>query len=120
LRSRPEEYREEKSFGEEVSPGEGKPLVFFRVLKPSNSPSFADKTSAKASLFLVGQGRARVHFNRIEVDLEKGDNQAVIKYNWQPGLSAAPPAEIFPYHAGPGVTLIGINPHGQKHVAIRY
>jgi hypothetical protein len=123
LRSRPEEYREEISFGEEVSPGEGKPLVFFRVIKPSKSPSFANKASegsAKASLFLAGHGRVQAHFNRLEVELEKSDEEAVIKYNWQPGLSCAKPAEIFPYHAGAGVILIGIHPHGEKHVVIRY
>ena len=59
---------------------------------------------------------------------------AVIKYNWQDGLVAdkprtglgkpclelGKPAEIFPYHAGPGIRLIGVYPHEQKHIVIRY
>lgn len=103
LRSRPADYREEKSFGEKGA------LVFFRVMRP-----------AKASFFLIGDGKVKADFNRIEVELTGTNEQAVIKYNWQPGFFTDKPAAIFPYQAGPGVRFIGIHPHGQKHIVIRY
>ncbi|MDD5483017.1 MAG: hypothetical protein PHP98_05135 [Kiritimatiellae bacterium] len=102
LRSRPDEYREGQSFGE------GKPLAFFRVARPA------------LSQFLEGAGRVKASFNRLEVDLNGTNERAVIKYNWQPGLFADKPAEIFPCPAGPGIRLIGILPHGRTNIVIRY
>lgn len=121
LRSRPAEYLEGKSFGESNA------LAFFLVAPTPPSPSAGLRAMAgkpdgspKASLFLIGDGKVKAGFNRIEVELTGTNEQAVIKYNWQPGLFCDRPVEIFPYQAGPGIRFIGMNPHGQKYVVIRY
>lgn len=101
LRAHPERYREVRSFGENG----GRPV--FKVLRAS-------------SWFLENDGRVTATFNRIQLFLRDADRPAVIKYNWHPDLSITPPAELYPFAAGPGVTLIGIRPNGLKNPEIRY
>lgn len=101
FRAHPEQYREVRSFGEDG----GRPC--FKVLRPS-------------AWFLENDGRVSATFNRIRVSLRHGDRPAVIKYNWHPALSVTAPAELYPFAAGPGVTLIGIRPNGLVNLEIHY
>ena len=72
------------------------------------------------SRFMRGTGRVRATPNRIEVDLDDAQAEAVIKYNWLPGLRAEAPATIHPAEALPGIQLIGIRPGGTNRVVITY
>jgi len=72
-----------------------------------------------ASIFLKGRGTVQANMNELDVTLENPTEEAVIKYNWVAGLSA-PNAEIFPFETGLGVRLVGIRPHGERHVRIRF
>lgn len=99
--ARPEQYR----LVERLGASEG--LAFFKVLR-------------RASRFLENSGSVTATFNRVRVELAQTDQHAVIKYNWHPGLTATPPAQLYPFEAGPGVTLIGIRPNGLKHLEISY
>jgi hypothetical protein len=70
--------------------------------------------------FRQGRGRITAGVNRLEVELADNQAEAVIKYNWQAGLHTPPPAVLFPFEARPGLTLIGIRPHGAERVVITY
>jgi hypothetical protein len=70
--------------------------------------------------WVKGSGTVEAHFNRITAQLDDPAQEAVLPYQWAPGLRVGAPAEIFPFEAGPGVTLIGVRPHGQKEVVVRY
>ncbi len=72
-----------------------------------------------ASLFTEGRGRVRARFNRLDLTDLAGETVAV-RYNWDPRLRADPPAEIFPWDAGDGVTFLGIRPHGAASAAVRF
>jgi hypothetical protein len=85
----------------------GHPKYIFRVKRP-------------VSFFLRGQGRVRADINRLLVDLDDPDGEAVLKYNWVDGLAARPPAEIRPVDVGHGLRFIGLQPHGSGQVEIRY
>jgi hypothetical protein len=71
-------------------------------------------------LFFHGCGEVRATFNRIDVSLEDPDAEAVIKYNWNPGLRTDSPAAIYPHPAADGITLIGIRPNGARNIVIRF
>lgn len=74
----------------------------------------------RPTLFLKGDGRVTAHFSRLDVRVGDPDREAVLAYNWVPGLSAPAPVEIFAYDAGQGVQLIGIRPNGLARFRIRY
>jgi hypothetical protein len=88
------------------------------------SAQFGDKTvfavRRAPALFLSGAGTADAGFNRISVTLSDPRGEAVIKYNWVDGMKVEPPAELFPYPADEGVTLIGIRPNGAAAVTVRF
>jgi hypothetical protein len=70
--------------------------------------------------WVKGSGTVEAHFNRITAQLDDPAQEAVLPCQWAPGLRVGAPAEIFPFEAGPGVTLIGVRPRGQKEVVVRY
>lgn len=72
------------------------------------------------SLFMDGSGQITAGFNRFDIMLSPGSQAPVLKYNWVEGLRAADGVEIFPYDAGRGVKLIGVNPGTNQQVVITY
>ncbi len=72
------------------------------------------------SQFLVGAGRVKADFSRLEVQVADPGREAVLCYNWAEGLSAPEPVELYPYDAGQGVQLIGVRPNGRGEFAIRF
>jgi hypothetical protein len=98
FRERPDSYVEEASF-ERIT-------VFSRRAHPG--------------WFRKGGGRIAVEVNRLEVALDDPQAEAVLAYNWIDGLRAPPPVELFPYTLTEGIVLIGIRPHGQREVTIRF
>lgn len=73
-----------------------------------------------SNMFLKGCGEIERDFNLIKIHTENGQEEIVIKYNWQEGLEAKKPAEIFPFDTGTKITLTGIRPNGEKDIIIRY
>lgn len=74
----------------------------------------------EASPFLVGQGSVHADFNRIDIELTEAFDEVVITYNWIEQMRARDGVELFPYDAGDGVRLIGIRPHGERSIALRF
>lgn len=72
------------------------------------------------TMFLKGSGEIEKDFNQIKILAENEQEEIVIKYNWQDGLEARKPAEIFPFDTGTSIKLIGIRPNGEKDIVIRY
>lgn len=102
-----EHFRAHPQWYEEVTPLGENWLKFFLVKRES-------------SLFKQNQGHVRAHFNRLEITVENPHEEVVIAYNWAEGLRVSKPVELFPYHAGNGVTLIGMRPHGKQDIIVRY
>lgn len=69
---------------------------------------------------LKGNGRVDAGFNRIGVELDAPAEEVVVRYNWDPGWSAEPPAELFPYEAGYDIRFIGIRPHGLRRIELTH
>lgn len=72
------------------------------------------------SQFVSNEGKVKAHFNRLDITVNDPNEEAVIVYNWAERLRVEPPAELFPYDAGRGVTLIGVRPNGRTDISIRY
>lgn len=104
FRSQPEQFREAAFIESE----EQHDFTVFEVLN-------------SGSIFHQGKGTIKADFNRLSVTfLETPPAQAVIAYNWNPRLQAAPPAALFPFHTANGAIFTGICPNGESHVKIRY
>jgi hypothetical protein len=59
--------------------------------------------------------------NRIYVNFREPPVRVVLKYHWDRGLTAEPPAKIFPVrHGDDPVPFIGLDPHGMREVTIFY
>ena len=78
------------------------------------------ETRRESSLFLQGAGQVRADFDRLDLALDSPQDRVVVKYNWVPGWRAAENVRLFPYDAGRGVTLIGVEPGTNRHVTLRY
>ena len=78
------------------------------------------KVNRSSCLFLKGEGEVKADFNLIQVHTDNASDDIVIKYNWLEGLKAPAPVEIYPFDAGYGIKFIGIHPHGQEDITIRY
>ena len=72
----------------------------------------------KPNWFELGRGSVCAQPNRIDVDLDDAEAEAVLRYNWDDGLGSLPPAEVFPVTVDEHTRFIGIRPHGEKHVSI--
>ena len=70
--------------------------------------------------FVQGGGRVEADFNRIRVELDDAEADAVLRYNWDDGLTAPAPVELYPWDAGDDIRLIGVQPHGQSEITIRF
>ncbi|MBP7276037.1 MAG: hypothetical protein KBA51_07525 [Kiritimatiellae bacterium] len=82
--------------------------VVFRVRRDSSRLSGA-------------RGRVEADFNRLTVTFEDTPPDSVLlRYNWNPGLRASPPAVIMPREVSPGITLMELQPRGLREVTIRY
>ncbi len=73
-----------------------------------------------STMFLKGSGHVKATFDRFDLELEPGQDNVVIKYNWAPGWRAGDGAIIYPYDAGRNVTLIGVKPGSNRQVTLRY
>ena len=98
--------REKPSLFRECRELNGESLFIFEVLDPAES------------MFYKGTGSVRATFNRIDVDGLEGQDEVVIRYNWDDRLRAPSPAEIFPVDIENGIRFIGIRPNGARRVAI--
>jgi hypothetical protein len=101
FRADPERYREVFSFGEKTE------KTVFEVRHEGN-------------LFLRGSGRVEATANELRVTVDNPNADSVIRYNWQEGLKAAPPAHVYPFEAGDGIRFVGMLPGGRKDVVIRF
>ena len=100
FRQQPGQYEEQKDF-------EDLGIALFRVLR-------------EPAIFAKGNGTVQAGFNRIRVQLEDANAEAVIRYNWHDRLSVDAPAELFPWDAGDDIRFIGIRPNGKTDVEIKY
>ncbi len=80
----------------------------------------AFRIKRSASLFEKGNGKVQADFNRLDVVLDSGEEEAVLRYAWADGLVAKPPATVFPVEYGKSVRLIGVRPNGSGPVVIRF
>lgn len=78
------------------------------------------ETRRASTLFWQGSGQVRADFDRLDLDLDSPQDRVVVKYNWMPGWRAPDDVRLFPYDAGRGVTLIGLEPGTNRHVTLRY
>jgi len=78
------------------------------------------ETRRDSTLFLQGSGRVKATFDRLDLDLEAPQDRVVVKYNWTPGWRAEGDVKIFPYDAGRGVTLMGVQPGTNLHLTLRH
>lgn len=78
------------------------------------------ETRRDSTLFLQGTGRVEATFDRLDLALAAPQDRVVVKYNWTPGWQAGGGVEIFPYDAGRGVTLMGVQPGTNLHITLRY
>ena len=75
----------------------------------------------EASRLLTGTGAVQAHFDRFDIELPHPQDTMVIAYNWrQEWRAEQADARVFPYDAGRGVTLIGIEPGTNLNVTLRY
>ena len=101
-------YRKYPEHYEEVGTYPGRlPKTLFRVRRDD------------ASFFLQNSGVVRASINRIEVELDAPDEDAVIKYLYSPELRTDPGVELFPYPVR-DLNLIGIRSGGRARVMIRH
>ena len=107
FRAHPESYEEVACFEEPLERRNNRYIVF--------------RVRDSGGRFREGAGTVRAGFNRLAVSFgETVPPHAVIAYNWDARLSAAPPAQIHPVEIEPGVTFIGLRPNGAREVRIRY
>ncbi len=78
------------------------------------------ETRRAPSLFLKGGGRVTATFDRFDLELTGGESPVVIKYNWAEGWRAEPEVPVFPYDAGRGVTLIGLDPGPHRRITLHF
>lgn len=78
------------------------------------------ETRRASTMFWQGSGKVQADFDRLDLDLDSHQDRVVVKYNWVPGWRAPAGVRIFPYDAGRGVTLIGVEPGTNRHVTLRY
>jgi hypothetical protein len=101
-------YRKYPDLYEEVKTFEGPlPKTVFRV------------RAATASLFHENAGQVEAGVNRLRVKVEDASKEALIAYRYAEGMTATAPAEIFPVERE-GRSWIGIRPHGESTIDIRY
>jgi len=65
--------------------------------------------------------RSRARMNRIEVEVDGGEDGYLLEYHWVPGLSVSRPATIEPRHVlDDPVPFIYLRPGGARAIAITY
>ncbi len=95
--------------------------VFREPREKRNNIYVVFKVRESGGRFREGAGEVHAGFNRLAVSLDNPHApRAVIAYNWDDRLSAAPPARIEPVEVEPGVSFIGIRPNGARKIDIRY
>lgn len=72
------------------------------------------------SMFQVGSGQVRAHFNRIDVTLDQPQDEVVVKYAHVPGMTVTPPAELYAYALETNFALVGLRPHGLTDMQVRF
>lgn len=72
------------------------------------------------TLFHQGSGRIEARPNRLRVQVDDPATEAVLRYQWAPGLVADAPAELFPVDLGRDIILIGLRPNGRRETVIRH
>lgn len=98
----PDRFEEAAAFGQE-----GRRMAF-RVRRPPPGP------------FVVGSGSVEEDTNRLAVVLDDPSAPAVIRWHWADGMTADPPARVYPHDAGRGVRFIAIEPGGASAVRVRW
>ena len=100
-------FRSPEGASEELEGFEGVDASVFRLRR-------------EPSQFLLGAGKVKADFSRLDVQVADAGAEAAIAYNWEEGLEAPAPVELYPYEASGGVRLIGMRPNGVAEFAIRY
>ncbi len=77
-------------------------------------------SSAAQICFFKGAGTVKAGFNIIQIYVDDYKDDVVIKYNWLDGIKTQAPVEIYPFDAGYDIKFIGIRPHGQGDIVVRY
>lgn len=72
------------------------------------------------SMFQVGAGHVRAHFNRIDITLDHAQDEVVVKYAHVPGMTVTPPAELYAYALETNFALVGLRPHGLTTMQVRF
>jgi hypothetical protein len=67
-----------------------------------------------------GAGRVTPSINRLAVTLDRAEEEVVLRFLWFPGLSVEAPATLHPVEVAPGLTFIGLRPHGRRELVIRH
>lgn len=101
LGQHPDQYESLKSFGEKLE------KTIFRVRQ-------------KANQFVMGSGVVKAGVNELLVKLDNPLEEAVLRYNWEDGLEAEAPIEIYPFDAGKNTRFIAVNPHGKSAFRISF
>ena len=88
----------------------GRPDRFSEALTLDNISVFRIRRASRP--LVMGEGRVKSDFNRLEVRLDAPADEVVLTYNWVDGLrSETEGVEIFPYpYHEDGITLIGARP----------
>lgn len=73
-----------------------------------------------ASIFQLNSGHVEATFNRLDVHLDRPNEEAVLAYNWSERFSCPEPAELLPEPQPDGETFIRIRPHGLADLTLRY
>jgi len=78
------------------------------------------KVNRKPDQFVSGSGRVKAGINELVVTVDNPLEEAVLRYNWEDGLTVEAPAMIKPFDMGGNVRFIAVNPHGKSTIMISY
>jgi len=97
------------------------------VTRVTSEPAFLGyrfalfETRFPDSWFLEGDGSVDARCNALDVRVDPGTSEGVLKYTWQEGLQSEDKAvDIYPHEESPGITLIGFRTRGPKQFRIVY
>jgi len=76
------------------------------------------KVLRENNMLVEGRGNVHAEMNRIEVNLEEDAEQIILKYNWSENWKVTAPAELYPVSQEFDIRLIGIRPHGLRHLTL--
>ncbi len=77
-------------------------------------------TGIEPGFLFEGAGRVEPSINRIAVNLDRPEEEVVLRFLWQPGLAADPPVTLRPVLVARDLAFIGVRPGGATRFTIRY